>query len=670
MKETSNEKKKSIKKRFLMVIIPPIMLSLIVLIGVNYMVARGIIIKMTGESLIATSKSSVNEINGWYNEIIAELTSVKRTIDQVNLTPEQEERYVKTTNQINEYIPTGVYIGAENNQFIDGSGWIPGADYVVKERDWFIEGKANTEVRFGKPYVDKESGQYIVSATAKLEKTVAGATRVMAADVNLADMSNMIASMSLGEGGSGFIIEKDSYAILADYDETLVATHLNDETQSMLYKNIYEVIQAGTTGITLIKSSGENYIVNIEPVTNENWLHISAIPQSEAVKDLLVLQWALIGLAVVIIIAVLILIERTAHLMIKPINGLTATIGSITEGNFNVVVNTLRNDEIGIMNNGIKGFVGKMREIIESNIHTAKKLNEEAQKNTEAAAILYGSSEEQAYAMKELNTTVDELSKSVYEIAENATQLAQLVSITKEDGEKTSSTMQEVVVASVEGKQNMNQVIDSMENITASVMHLAEVVTEVEKEMVHINGIIEVIGQIADETNLLSLNASIEAARSGEAGKGFAVVASQIGKLAENSAQAVVNIAGIIKEVNELVKDTKVKTEEGIAVIKESGQAVNITSANFDKIYEMVNKADQVVQHMIEEVNQVDEVSSNLAAISEEQAASGEEIAQTSENLLLSTEEVKRYSKQLEEGASTLRETAKTMNKNMEFFKI
>ena len=670
MKKTPSEKTKSIKKRFLMVVVPPIIFSLMILIGVNYMVARGIIIETTQNALIETSKSSVNEINGWYNEIIAELTSVKRTIDQIGLTPEQEKRYVETTNDINTYIPTGVYIGDEKNNYIDGSGWVPDASYVVSKRDWFIEGKQHTKVSLGKPYVDQESGQYIVSATAKLETAPAGATRVMAADIYLADISKMIASMSLGEGGKGFIIDKESYAILADYDETLVATHLNDETQSVLYKNIYEVIQAGTTGLTTINDSRANYIVNIQPVTEEDWLLISAIPQSEALKDLMVLQWALIGLAVVIIIAVLILIERTAHLMIKPINGLTTTIGSITEGNFNVVVNTIRNDEIGIMNNGIKHFIGKMREIIESNINTVKQLDEEAQKNTEAATTLYRSSEDQAYAMKELNTTVDELSKSVYEIAENATQLAQLVSTTKADGEKTSNTMHEVVTASVEGKQNMNQVIDSMKNITAAVMHLAEVVTEVETEMVHINGIIEVIGQIADETNLLSLNASIEAARSGEAGKGFAVVASQIGKLAENSAKAVVNIAGIIKEVNELVKDTKVKTEEGIAAIKESGQAVNITSANFDKIYEMVNKADEVVKHMIDEVNHVDEVSSNLAAISEEQAASGQEIAQTSENLLLSTEEVKRYSKQLEEGASTLRETAKTMNKNMDFFKI
>ncbi|MEE1071003.1 MAG: methyl-accepting chemotaxis protein [Cellulosilyticum sp.] len=661
-------KKKSIKGYFLMILTPVITVSLILIIGINYLISHNIIVKLNEQSLMETSKASINEINSWYNNIITELNSIKRTLDQLPLTIEQEEAYVKTTYEINDYMPAGVYIGDQNNGYIDAGDWIPDKDYIVTEREWYIEGLKHNELNFGSPYIDKSTGEYVISASVKLND--ANKDKVMAADISLRDTSNMIADMNLGVGGKAFIVETTNYAILAHYDEQLVATTLKDESQSQLYKNIYSEIASGRLGLFTIRDENAKYIVNVEKVTNENWLMVSYIPEKEILIPLKQLQYKSIALAIVVMIVVLILLERMIHLMVNSIRNLTKVVVKITEGDFTVQVNDLQNNEIGIMSNGIKQFISKMRQIINSNMDITKELSYQSESNIEIAEVLYKSANEQSCAMTELNTAVEELSKSVYEIADNATVLAHLVTNTKEAGEESRQTIEEVVNVSDQGKQSMEQVNRSMEDITKAIQHLVEVVTKVEVEMVNINGIINIIGQIADETNLLALNASIEAARSGEAGKGFAVVANQIGKLAESSTDAVEDIARIINEVNYLVKDTKTKTEESVEAIKESEQVVRITNTRFDKIYEMINTVRQVVEGIIIEVNQVDEVASNLVAISQEQAASGEEIAEASEKLLDSAEQVKGYSKQVEEEARVLEETAHKISDNMSYFKI
>ena len=661
-------KKKSIKGYFLMILTPVITVSLILIIGINYLISHNIIVKLNEQSLMETSKASINEINSWYNNIITELNSIKRTLDQLPLTIEQEEAYVKTTYEINDYMPAGVYIGDQNNGYIDAGDWIPDKDYIVTEREWYIEGLKHNELNFGSPYIDKSTGEYVISASVKLND--ANKDKVMAADISLRDTSNMIADMNLGVGGKAFIVETTNYAILAHYDEQLVATTLKDESQSQLYKNIYSEIASGRLGLFTIRDENAKYIVNVEKVTNENWLMVSYIPEKEILIPLKQLQYKSIALAIVVMIVVLILLERMIHFMANSIRNLTKVVVKITEGDFTVQVNDLKNNEIGIMSNGIKQFISKMRQIINTSMDITKELNYQSETNIEIAQVLSKSANEQSCAMTELNTAVEELSKSVYEIADNATVLAHLVTNTKEAGEESRQTIEEVVNVSDQGKQSMEQVNRSMEDITKAIQHLVEVVTKVEVEMVNINGIINIIGQIADETNLLALNASIEAARSGEAGKGFAVVANQIGKLAESSTDAVEDIARIINEVNYLVKDTKTKTEESVEAIKESEQVVRITNTRFDKIYEMINTVRQVVEGIIIEVNQVDEVASNLVAISQEQAASGEEIAEASEKLLDSAEQVKGYSKQVEEEARVLEETAHKISDNMSYFKI
>lgn len=133
-----------------------------------------------------------------------------------------------------------------------------------------------------------------------------------------------------------------------------------------------------------------------------------------------------------------------------------------------------------------------------------------------------------------------------------------------------------------------------MKEVNDTVNSLVHSVEEVGESTGKINDIVTLIGEIAEETNLLSLNAAIEAARAGEAGKGFAVAAEEIRQLAENSENSVKNIAELISSISSLVSNTVDKTKEGARSINESMSLIDTESEIFGKIYSTVNETVQL----------------------------------------------------------------------------
>ena len=276
----------------------------------------------------------------------------------------------------------------------------------------------------------------------------------------------------------------------------------------------------------------------------------------------------------------------------------------------------------------------------------------------------------QSQSMTELNATVDQLSVSVNEIAQNATQLAGVVADTKEDSDKVEDKMRTTVEVSEKGKADMESVGNALHNIEISIHNLEEAVDKVGTASGEIVDIIKLIGDIAEETNLLSLNASIEAARAGEAGRGFAVVASQIGVLAKNSADSVAHITSLINEINGLVDDAVKQAGSSASDIESSADLIHIAVDTFDQIFQNIQETSHLIEGVVEKINQVDQVATNVAAISEEQAASSDEILATSESMLQQAKSISKNSEQVEAEAGNLAESADQLADQVKQFQI
>ncbi len=230
--------------------------------------------------------------------------------------------------------------------------------------------------------------------------------------------------------------------------------------------------------------------------------------------------------------------------------------------------------------------------------------------------------------------------------------------------------MQETVVVSQSGQSDLQRVSSAMNTINMSVQKLQQSIDEVGKASLEITNITEIIGNIADQTALLSLNASIEAARAGAAGRGFSVVATEIGQLANTSADAVHNIEGLIGQINNLVGDTVKQTKESVENINHSSSLVEDTLKTFDSIFRNIDQVSTLVREMIKKVEKVDDVATNVAAITQEQAASSEEILATSESMVHQVDNITGNSENVSEGAKELTTSAEELYNQVVQFKI
>ena len=673
MKEKNENNKrgiKSIKIKLILIIIPIVILAMTVLISMTYNKSKEIIVEYARQLVEALTESNTHEIETWSHEIISGLNQVKNTLDHVELSEDELKTYLETTMNQNSSYNNGVYLGLTNNRMIDPSGWVPDKDYVVAKRDWYLEGLQNEDsFAFGKSYLDQETGEYIVSATAKL-KSIDLVGGVASADVSLKTISEIVSSKTILKTGKLFLVDSNSNLIIAIGDDALINTSFDESSEDELIKKIAETLNAEESTIYELSSNGTTYSVSTQSIHDTPWKLIGYVSHKEVLSSLSDLSKIIIGLFIIAVVFLIFVIERVVHIIIKPLKELNITIGKITDGDFTAEVNINGNDEIANMSSSMQKFIMTMRETIKQVGTMSGELGHQAKNSTKIALELYDSAETQSSSMTELNQTVDELARAVSEVAESTTELSAVVSETSQNGQQASIKMKNTVAISEKGKADMGEVSVAMKNLNATMNQLITSVEEVSESSEKINIIGQLIGEIAGQTNLLSLNAAIEAARAGEAGRGFAVVASEIRQLAETSHESVNNITELTTNIKNLVSNTINKTQESANSIRQSIELIGTAEYTFEEIYDTVNETNEIVLKMIEKVNKVDEVATSVAAITEEQSAAAEEILATSENLANHSKKVTENSQTVEKDAIKLAETAENLNKQMETFII
>lgn len=660
--EKNPEKMLSIKTKLLGTILPLTIIIVLVLTGISYFISKSIISSYSENLLSSSIENQSNEIEAWLNENLSSFQVAKKTIEQTKPDDAALKQILNGYCGFNDNYPDGLYIADENGTLITAD------DSSKKDSDptsseWYTDGLTRVNMRFTDAYTN-EDGDAVISASGILNDG-SDTLKVISADLSLDRISIIVNSFIEMDDAQAFLVNPKDGSILAHRDSSMISTRLSDSGDAFL-KDVGAKVTDGDYSLTKIDGN----MTAFSEISGTDWILVSYIPTSIIYKDVNKVRtdMILVGLISVLILAVL--IERVIHFTIRPIKELTSIITSMTDGDFTVEVKTKSNDEIGRMGRGVEKFVSTMRGMIASIYSVSDKLHSQADNSNTVSDQMLGASTTQSQSMKELNSTVEQLSLSVNDIAQNATTLAMVVADTRKNSEEVDDKMKETVTISRQGKSDMQRVGAAMTDINDSVLHLQEAIDKVGKASSEITNITNVIAGIADQTNLLSLNASIEAARAGEAGKGFAVVAGEIGQLAQTSADSVRDIENLIHEINDLVKDAVSQADDSAGNINESSRLVEDALKTFDAIFNNIDAVSGLVQQVIEKVEKVDDVASNVAAISEEQAASSEEILATSDTMVEQANHITDNSKTVANDARELTESAQELADQVSMFKI
>ncbi|MBD8926869.1 MAG: methyl-accepting chemotaxis protein [[Eubacterium] rectale] len=649
----------SIKTKILTAVSALVLILVLILILLSYMISKNIIEDKSKQVLELSVKNQASQMEAWMTESLNVFNTFKENLETMDYTDEQIQTLLDSYLGKNSNYPDGFYIADSDGKVMQADG-VEYKKTISDDPVWYTGGLTRVNMAFGDVFTN-EAGDEVISASAILRDS--DKTRVIAIDVPIAHIQVIVNSFISMDDAQAVLIDRSTMNILSQSDDSLSGS-LSDDSGFL-----------GTIGDKIDEQdydsiSLDNNIVDFREISGTNWVLVSYVPEASIFAELVSLRTTMAIVAVVILIILLVLMERMVNYMIKPIKSLTDSIVMMASGDFTVDIKTKGNDEITVMGQSMKDFAASMRKMINDIVNASETLQGQAESSSTVSGGLYEASLTQSKTIDNLNETVDQLSASVQEIAENATSLAMVVSETKDSSMEAEQKMNETVTVAESGKSDMEKVGEAMNVIQSSINSLQESIDEVGTASSEINNIVSMIGEIADETNLLALNASIEAARAGDAGRGFAVVASEIGGLADDSNKSVQKIQGLIDQVTSLVAETVEKAKQSVDEISSSSELVNQAVNTFDTIYDNIINANQVVNNMAASMSQVESVATNVAAITEEQAASAEVISGNAGNIATESQNITNDSEKVADTAKELADTSESLMTQIKSFRV
>lgn len=658
-------KKMGIKGRIIRVIVP----ILLVIMFSFFALSRNQIVKLAKGNLSADSQKCAGDIESWTGGILEELTVYERVIDSGLFTSDaQILKYLETSMGMNDAYPNGIYMGDDKGVYLDGSGWVPGSDWVLTERTWYVEGREHEELKFGEPYFDSYSEQMCVSVSVYLNDS--RAVRVMAADVYLDSVCDRVKEIESSIDGRAVLVEKNSGRIIASSDSTLLDKSLTEEGVDKVYGNINSIIGEEHVSPVSVKVNGGEYFACVNYIDGTDWCLVTMLSQRDILRELHWLEAVMLLVAAVAGVVLAVLLTKVTNSVVKPVRDVTDVLTEVASGNFTRDIHTKGSDEIARMGQSMQTFIENMREIITELNSTSEWLSNQSKENGVASANLLSSADEQEKQMAFLREAADVMTKTADKVSDDMTKLAKLIHLTKDEGTKAGVIMKETADASRQGGEALSDIKGSMQQIEQTTFSLAERIKDTSDAIDKINGMVTMIMEIANQTNLLSLNAAIEAARAGDAGRGFAVVAEEIGKLAVNSGQAASDISKLTAEIKDTMAKANAHMEESVAGVKMSADMIESASDTFGNVFDKVGQTDTIVRDMVDLIGKVDIVASETVKMADSQTAAAGEITASAVRLSDCTKSVNDNSSQVAENAKALEQQAEALAKRMSGFTV
>lgn len=672
MAATNKKAPRAISKRLTLVFALMLIVSTLLAEGIATGFGYNMIIDLINTSLKNEVSADAGLVNRELNSTFYYLNGIADSVEKISFTDDSEIMdYLIPTVGRYDMIPTGAYLALE-----DGSFFYPAEPTFqmdgITEKAWYIQAMGYDNSWFyyyNVPYFDTVTGE-LCATVVRHVKLKDGREGCFACDLFMGTIQNTLNDVKLYQSGGVMMITSEGL-ILTYSDTSVCGTTIADNAGNSFLAGTEAFLQEEDGIVKQVHAGGTRYYMVSYTVDGTDWKVIAYAKVTEVLATLykIMIILAVFTVAAVLIV-VFVMITVLSNMIKKPVTALTENIEKIANGDFTVDITTKGDDEIAFMNTAMGDFVNGMRESLNEIKTVSHNLLGDAQTSKDTAEDLEAAANNQSASMNQIRENIDNMAHAVTEVAENATTLAQTIADVTTEEEEIENTMHDLVEKADVGKQDMTSVAEGMNHIVTSMSDMADAVVSVDEAAQKITQIVDLINSISSQTNLLSLNASIEAARAGEAGKGFAVVATEIGALANNSADATNQIADIIKEMSDRVKDLSDKSATNTQLINDSAESINSAADTFLEITTELGSASATLNDMAEQMRQVNDVATNMASVSEEQSAATQEIASNVEKVTEASKEVATSSEKVAMAATSVSNAVDTINDNLLRFTI
>lgn len=440
--------------------------------------------------------------------------------------------------------------------------------------------------------------------------------------ISLDKLSDMTSQIKMGQVGYGWIV--DGTGLVLAHPQKDVVLKLNvlassKEGYSGLEELGKKMIQGQTeSGLITLPDKSKAFVFFTPINGSPNWTLGMSIPESDLMARANTLLRVMIIVIAVIIGIVVLVSFIVGNTISKPIKILAKGVEQFGGGDLTTQFQAKGKDEIAHMASALSSMAVSLRESMRSVKDSAntidsfsKELGQIAQQSSDIASKLSSRAEEINKNIQNASASIQQVSSGVEEVAASAQNVSKSTQQLSERAERVTNSAKE-------GEKAIEKIVE----IVARAKERADLTTKtvggLTEDAKNIATIVETINSIAEQTNLLALNAAIEAARAGEAGRGFAVVADEIRKLAEQSKSATENIANILRKIQQSAKDADEQTNQTAKVVDEASEQASVVGKRLKDILSEVESMGSMVE--------------STAASAQEQSAATQEMASAMDN--------------------------------------